>query len=192
MKEIIKINEKDNVAVALRDLIKNQIVEIDDVKINLKDDVKRGHKVAINNISINENVIKYGYPIGYATKGITAGEWVHTHNIKTNLDGIKDYTFNQELIECETSDRKIKFKAYDRGNGNVGIRNELWVVPTVGCVNGIGERIIERFKEEVKPEEIDAIEVFKHNYGCSQLGDDHINTRTVLGNLVKHPNAVVY
>ena len=189
MKEILKINEKDNVVVALRDLSKNEIIEIDDKKIEITEDVKRGHKIAINSIAINENIIKYGYPIGHATKDIKLGEWVHTHNIKTNLDGIKDYTFNQELLECPSENKNITFQGYERENGNVGIRNELWIVPTVGCVNGIGDNIIEKFKEEVKPVGLDGIEVFKHNYGCSQLGDDHANTRTMLGNLVKHPNA---
>ena len=189
MKEILKINEKDNVVVALRDLSKNEIIEIDNKKIEITEDVKRGHKIAINSVSINENIIKYGYPIGHATQDIKLGEWVHTHNIKTNLDGIKDYTFNQELLECSSDNKNIIFQGYERENGNVGIRNELWIVPTVGCVNGIGDNIIEKFKEEVKPIGIDGIEVFKHNYGCSQLGEDHANTRTMLGNLVKHPNA---
>ncbi len=189
MKEILRINEKDNVVVALRDLSKNEFIEVDNKKIEIKEAVKRGHKIAINNISINENVIKYGYPIGHAIKDIEIGDWVHTHNIKTNLDGIKEYTFNQELLEYSSDNKKITFKGYERENGNIGIRNELWIVPTVGCVNGIGERIIEKFKEEVKPLGLDGIEVFKHNYGCSQLGDDHENTRTMLGNLVKHPNA---
>jgi len=189
MKEILKINEKDNVIVALRDLSKNEIIEIDNKKIEITEEVKRGHKIAINNVAINENIIKYGYPIGHATKDIKLGEWVHTHNIKTNLDGIKDYTFNQELLECPSDNKNITFQGYERENGNVGIRNELWIVPTVGCVNGIGDNIIEKFKEKVKPVGLDAIEVFKHNYGCSQLGDDHANTRTMLGNLVKHPNA---
>jgi len=189
MKEILKINEKDNVVVALRDLSKNEIIEIDNKKIEITEDVKRGHKIAINSIVINENIIKYGYPIGHATKDIKLGEWVHTHNIKTNLDGIKNYTFNQELLEYPSENKNITFQGYERENGNVGIRNELWIVPTVGCVNGIGDNIIEKFKEEVKPVGLDGIEVFKHNYGCSQLGDDHANTRTILGNLVKHPNA---
>ncbi|WP_297422245.1 UxaA family hydrolase [Clostridium sp.] len=189
MKEIIKINEKDNVVVALKDLTKNEVIEVENKKVELKEDVKRGHKIAINDILVDENVIKYGYPIGHATINIEAGEWVHTHNIKTNLNGIKEYTFNQELVQSSLENRNITFQGYERENGNVGIRNELWIVPTVGCVNGIGERIIEKFKEEVKPEGIDGLEVFKHNYGCSQLGDDHVNTRTMLGNLVKHPNA---
>ena len=189
MKEIIKINTQDNVAVALRDLSKNEIIEVDNKKIKIKDEVKRGHKIALENIHVEENIIKYGYPIGHAIKDIEIGEWVHTHNIKTNLNGIKDYSFDQQLSECSLDNKNITFQGYERENGNVGIRNELWIVPTVGCVNGIGDRIVEKFKEEVTPVGLDGIEVYKHNYGCSQLGDDHENTRTMLGNLVKHPNA---
>ncbi|WP_459476754.1 UxaA family hydrolase [Clostridium saccharoperbutylacetonicum] len=189
MKDFIKINDKDNVVVALRDINKGEILELDNIKIETKEEVKRGHKIAIAKISNDENVIKYGYAIGHAIKEIEAGEWVHTHNIKTNLNGIKDYSFNQQLNDVSRADRKLTFDGYERENGTVGIRNELWIVPTVGCVNGIGERILEKFKSEVNPVGIDGLEVFKHNYGCSQLGDDHANTRTMLGNLVKHPNA---
>lgn len=189
MKEIIKINEKDNVVVALRDLSKSEIIEVENKKIEIKEDIKRGHKLAISDFKVNDNVIKYGYPIGHAIKDISIGEWIHTHNIKTNLDGIMEYNFNQQLKQVSIENRNLAFDGYKRANGNVGIRNELWIVPTVGCVNGIGERIIEKFKEDVKPVGIDGVEIFKHNYGCSQLGDDHANTRTMLGNLVKHPNA---
>ncbi|AJG98597.1 altronate hydrolase [Clostridium beijerinckii] len=189
MKEIIKINEKDNVVVALRDLSKSEIIEVENKKIEIKEDIKRGHKVAISDFKVNDNVIKYGYPIGHAVKEISIGEWIHTHNIKTNLDGIMEYNFNQQLKQVSIENKNLTFDGYRRANGNVGIRNELWIVPTVGCVNGIGERIIEKFKEDVKPVGIDGVEIFKHNYGCSQLGDDHANTRTMLGNLVKHPNA---
>lgn len=105
------------------------------------------------------------------------------------MSGISEYTFHQSLNEIVYGNRNLTFDGYRRKNGDVGIRNELWIVPTVGCVNGIAEIIIKRFKEEVNPEGIDAIEVFKHNYGCSQLGDDHENTRRILSDVVKHPNA---
>ena len=189
MKEILKINEKDNVVVALKDLSKNEIIEVDNKKIEIKEEVKRGHKIAINNISINEDVIKYGYSIGHATKDIQFGEGVHTHNIKTNLDGIKDYTFNQKLSVGSADNKNITFQGYERENGNVGIRNELWIVPTVGCINGIADMILKEFEKATNPTGIDHLHVYKHNYGCSQLGDDHANTRTILGNVVKHPNA---
>lgn len=111
-----------------------------------------------------------------------------THNMKTNLDGIKEYTFNQKIIANSFTNRNLTFNGYKRRDGNVGIRNELWIVPTVGCVNGIADRIMDRFKKIVGDLSIDNVEVLKHNYGCSQLGEDHITTRTILGDAVKHPN----
>ena len=189
MMNFIKINNKDNVVVALKDFNKGETIKTDEKEITLKDDIKRGHKIAIEDIKENCDAIKYGYPIGYATKDINIGQWVHTHNIRTNLKGIKEYEFNQSLNKLDIPERNLTFKGYERENGSVGIRNELWIVPTVGCVNGIADRIIEKFKEEVNFEGIDGVEAFKHNYGCSQLGDDHVNTKTILGNLAKHPNA---
>lgn len=189
MKPYIKINSKDNVLVALEDLKKDTVLAIEAIEVKLKEDVNKGHKVAIQDIKESEDVIKYGYPIGHALCNISTGEAVHTHNIKTNLSGIEEYTYNKNIQSLNTDNKKLTFNGYKREDGNVGIRNEMWIVPTVGCVNGIGELIIKKFKEEVKPEGIDAIEVFNHNYGCSQLGDDHENTRTILGDIVKHPNA---
>lgn len=189
MKNVIKISENDNVVVALRDLEKGQIIEIDNEKVSLKEAVKRGHKIAVRKIKLNENIIKYGFPIGHAICDISEGEWVHTHNVKTNLDGIKDYNFNQRLIKNVFQNKNLTFKGYRRNNGNVGIRNELWIVPTVGCINGIADKVIEKFKVELGNLNIDNTLVLKHNYGCSQLGDDHKNTRTILIDAVKHPNA---
>ncbi|MGH4141018.1 UxaA family hydrolase [Clostridium sp.] len=188
MKNIIQINEKDNIVVALTDFLKGEVISIGNSEVILKEDIKRGHKIATLDIKINDNIIKYGFPIGHSIIDISKGQWVHTHNIKTNLDGIKEYIFNQKLTENSFINRKLTFSGYKRIDGNVGIRNELWIVPTVGCVNGIGDRIIDRFKEMVGNESIDNTFILKHNYGCSQLGEDHINTRTILGDAVKHPN----
>lgn len=189
MKEFIKINSLDNVIVALADLTKGTVLKLDDCEIVLKEDIKRGHKIAAKALAENENIIKYGAPIGHAVKKIEAGEHIHSHNVKTNLEGIGEYSYNPKISARNCTKKDLNFKGYKREDGNVGIRNELWIVPTVGCVNGIAEMIIKKFKEEVNPQGIDAIEVFKHNYGCSQLGDDHNNTKTILGNIVKHPNA---
>lgn len=189
MKKVLKINEQDNVVVALMDLNEGTVIQVNNEEIKLMQEVKRGHKIAIKKISENENIIKYGVPIGHAIKEISVGENVHTHNVKTNLDGIKDYAFNKKLNANPFNNRNLTFKGYKREDGKVGIRNELWIVPTVGCVNGIADQIIEKFKKNSGELYIDNVEVFKHNYGCSQLGDDHANTRTILGNMVKHPNA---
>ncbi|MCB2352541.1 UxaA family hydrolase [Clostridium estertheticum] len=188
MKNVIQINENDNIVVVLKDLSKGEVISIGNKEVILKEDVKRGHKIATADISLGRNIIKYGFPIGHSIVDVFKGEWVHTHNIKTNLDGIKEYTFNQKLIENSYKNRNLTFNGYKRENGNVGIRNELWIVPTVGCVNGIADRIIDRFKEMVGNLSIDNVLVLKHNYGCSQLGEDHISTRTILGDAVKHPN----
>ncbi|MBU3143282.1 UxaA family hydrolase [Clostridium sp. CF012] len=188
MKNIIQINENDNIVVALTDLSVGEVISIGNSEVTIKEAIKRGHKIATEDIKVGENIVKYGFPIGHSMLDVYEGQWVHTHNIKTNLDGIKEYSFNQKLIENSFTDRKLTFNGYKRIDGNVGIRNELWIVPTVGCVNGIGDRIIHRFKEIVGNVSIDNVSVLKHNYGCSQLGEDHVSTRTILGDAVKHPN----
>jgi altronate hydrolase len=189
MKKYIKINEKDNIIVALEDFAAGEAIDEKDLQLTLLEEVKRGHKIALENIKAGENVVKYGFPIGHAKEDIKKGSWIHSNNLKTNLSGSLEYEFNQLLTELSKDESHLTFKGFRRENGDIGIRNELWIVPTVGCVNGTAERIINRFKKEVSLEGIDAVEVFKHNYGCSQLGDDHANTRTVLGDIVKHPNA---
>jgi altronate hydrolase len=189
MKDFIKINAKDNVLVALKDLTKGDLLEIDGKSIELLQNVKLGHKIALEVINKEENIIKYGSPIGHAIEEVPRGAWIHSHNMKTNLKGVLEYSYEKELSVQKFDKSNLTFRGYKRKNGDVGIRNELWIVPTVGCVNGIGEKIIKRFKEEINPQGIDAIEIFKHNYGCSQLGEDHDNTKTILADLVNHPNA---
>lgn len=176
-------------AVCLDAATKGESVNIGNQEINLLNDIPVGHKVALRSIAENTDIIKYGAPIGHALADIKAGEHVHTHNLKTNLSGTLAYSFNQKLNEIRYTRRDLTFNGYRRSNGNSGIRNELWIVPTVGCVNGQAQQIIDLFKSEVHSENIDAIEVFKHNYGCSQLGDDHINTQKALAQLIRHPNA---
>lgn len=189
MKQLIKINSRDNVVIALQHFTAGQSITVDDVTITLLNDIERGHKIALNDIQAGEDVIKYGYPIGEATASIKQGEHVHVHNVKTKLKDIFDYTYNPQLKDVTHPKRNLTFQGYRRKNGEVGIRNEIWIVPTVGCVNGIAEEIIRQFKAEVGELEVDGIEVFKHNYGCSQLGDDHLHTRTILGDIALHPNA---
>jgi altronate hydrolase len=189
MAKFIKINPNDNVAVCLETGAAGESAVIEGQSIVLVNNIPVGHKVALSDIAPNADVIKYGSPIGHALSEIKVGEHVHTHNLKTNLSGTVTYSFNQKLNEIRYAARDLTFNGYRRSNGNSGIRNELWIVPTVGCVNGQAQQIIDLFKKEVNPENIDAVEVFKHNYGCSQLGDDHVNTQKALAQLIKHPNA---
>ena len=185
----LKINPADSVVVCLQAISAGTTIEVDGKTVTLLQDTPAGHKVAINDMKEGEDVIKYGYPIGHATKDLKAGEWINEDNLKTNLSGKLEYTYApvDEALTIPVENRT--FKGYVRKNGEVGVRNEVWIVPTVGCVNGIAERLAKQLQEETKLEGIDAIYAWHHNYGCSQLSDDHENTRKVLRDLVLHPNA---
>ena len=178
----IKINPDDNVAVALEDLRRGDVVE----GITLLQDVPRGHKVVLEGLRAGDNVIKYGYPIGHVTADAPAGSMVDHATVKTNLEGLLEYSYNPALVEIPAAGQRRTYKGYRRADGQVGIRNQIWVIPTVGCVNGICQELVDRFRAEQDDVEVIA---FPHNYGCSQLGADHENTRTILADMVHHPNA---
>ncbi len=151
------------------------INKLDNVEVNLDN----GHKYAIRDINKGENIIKYGNPIGYATEDIKKGDHIHSHNLKTNLGGRLKYTYlpyTSELPEIKT---KKEFQGFIRENGDIGIRNEIWIINTVGCVNKISKRLAE----------LTGAISFEHPFGCSQLGDDHKTTQLILKGLINHPNA---
>lgn len=151
------------------------IDNIDNVEINLAD----GHKYARCDIKAGENIIKYGFPIGHAVCDIKKGEHVHTHNIKTNLSENISYTFSGDF-EYKITDKSEKcFYGYERENGDIGIRNDIWIVNTVGCVNKTAQILSEKT----------GAKYFPHPFGCSQLGDDFKTTRIILKGMVNHPNA---
>ncbi len=185
----IKINPADSVVVCLRPMAKGEIIEIDGKKIELLQDTPAGHKVLLDDAPEGTNIIKYGYPIGHARQDLKAGEWVNENNLKTNLAGTLEYEYKpvNEILNIKNENRT--FKGYVRKNGEVGVRNEIWIVPTVGCVNGIAEKLVELLTKETQLEGIDAIHAWHHNFGCSQLSDDHENTRKVLRDICLHPNA---
>jgi len=190
MKSTIQIHSTDNVAVALRDLAEGEQIEIADQVIVLPQPVVRGHKFALQPLESAQNIIKYALPIGHALTAIALGEHIHSQNAKTNLSDLDEYQYQPEFrdISAQMADRPVS--VYRRGNGLIGIRNELWIVPTVGCVNGIAKMIQQRFlKETEQAAGIDGVHLFTHPFGCSQLGKDHENTRVMLQNMVRHPNA---
>ena len=183
-KRSIIINSADNVAVALCDLKKGQTEQ----GVTLAEDITKGHKFALRDIKRGENIIKYGTPIAHATEDISAGRHVHTHNVKTNPNENLEYTYDR-VERALPEGRMRKVNVYRRKDGNVGIRNELWIIPTVGCVNGQAKEIVETFRQKYGEEGFDGIFTFTHPYGCSQLGDDHERTKFMLQKMVKHPNA---
>ena len=183
-KQTIIINGQDNVAVALTDLKQGEVHE----GVTLVDDITKGHKFALVDIAEGEQVIKYGNPIARATADIPAGAHVHTHNVRTNLAENLEYTYNKIPTPVpEVKSRTVN--VYHRANGEVGIRNELWIIPTVGCVNGQAKLILETFKNRFGTKGFDGIYTYTHPYGCSQLGDDHERTKLILQKMVRHPNA---
>lgn len=189
MRTYIQINPADNVVVAVEDLQAGASLDVDGKTIVALQDIPAGHKVALQDFKEGDYIIKYGAPIGHARETIAAGSWVNEKNIKTNLEGLREYEFNPQAIPEQPSARSLSFTGYRRKNGEVGIRNEIWVIPTVGCVNGITHRLVDKLRQETQDAGVDAIVAFPHNYGCSQLGDDHENTRKILRDMVLHPNA---
>lgn len=189
MRKYIQINPVDNVAVAIEDLERGELLHIGEKIIVLQQNIPAGHKVALQDFKAGDNIIKYGAPIGHAREAIVSGDWVNEKNIRTNLEGLQEYEYNPKPIPVIDSGETLTFKGYRRKNGEVGIRNEIWIIPTVGCVNGITNQLAEMLQKETQGENIDAIVSYPHNYGCSQLGDDHENTRKILRDMVLHPNA---
>lgn len=185
----IKINPADSVVVCLRPFKKGETISVDGRNITLLQDTPAGHKVLLNDTPEGTNIIKYGYPIGHAKKDLKAGEWVNENNLKTNLAGTLEYTYNPVDEKLDIADEHRTFKGYVRANGEVGTRNEIWIVPTVGCVNGIAEKLVHMLRKETGMKNIDGIKAWNHNYGCSQLGGDHEQTRRILRDICQHPNA---
>lgn len=185
----LKINPADSVVVCLRNYQKGEEISIDNKTISILQDTPVGHKILINDTPKGTNIIKYGYPIGHAKEDLKAGQWVNENNLKTNLSGTLSYEYKPVNEELTIANENLTFNGYVRKNGEVGIRNEVWIVPTVGCVNGIAERLAGMLEKETGLEGIDAVHAWHHNYGCSQLSEDHENTRKVLRDIVLHPNA---
>lgn len=195
MQEYIKIHSNDNVAVALADIAKGRVISVDGLEVEAIEDIPRGHKIALSDISAQADVIKYGFPIGHATEDIKKGSHVHVQNLKTNLGDDLTYEYHpnypDENMEKAVADKiaedKRYFMGYERKDGRAGVRNELWVLPTVGCVNANAKAIANRCQDMVC-ENIEAVIAYAHPYGCSQMGDDQENTREALASLVHHPN----
>lgn len=188
--KFIRINAADNVAVALQEVEAATRLDIDGVDAAACCKIPAGHKVALLDMSEGENIVKYGFPIGHLLTPVKKGGLVDHTNLKTNLEGLLEYTYEPDLTEVHAASEKAYFKGFRRKDGRAGIRNELWIIPTVGCVNGVAQSIQKQFEKELQHyPSIEKVIAFPHNYGCSQLGDDHENTRNILADMVHHPNA---
>lgn len=189
MNKFIKINNIDNVAIALTSIVKGEIVNIDNKEISVSNNIGLGNKIAIANIRKGQDVIKYGYPIGAATEDILIGSLVHTHNIVTKLNDISEYEYKPEFKKINLKAPEQFFNGYLRENGSVGVRNEIWIIPMVGCVNSVCRLLEKRANKELINKNIDNIITVEHQFGCSQLGEDHLSFQKMLSGLAHNPNA---
>lgn len=187
MRKLMQIHPNDTVAVAVSDIAKGETFSIAERQITAVDPIPAGHKIALHTISAGEKIFKYAAPIGHATKEIPVGSHVHTHNTASDLTSMQSYTYTPN-VQDRPPEIPSTFMGYRRPDGKVGIRNEVWILPTVGCVNSI-VREIENRAQSLKTEHIDAIAAFCHPYGCSQLGDDQARTLAFLSGMIRHPNA---
>ena len=189
--DLILINDSDTVAVTLRNLTAGETCYLEALSITVNTDIPFGHKVALGDIAENENIIKYGQPIGHAISSIKKGDHVHTHNTKTNLNDLVEYEYcpNQAILdEFEEKKSDRTFQGYVRPDGSVGVRNEIWIIPTVGCVNDTATKLATKANELYK-DKLDGVFAYNHNMGCSQLGDDHVTTQHLLKGIINNPNA---
>lgn len=187
MQDFIRIHKNDNVAVALKPLPEGSTYDVEGNQVTVIEEIPQGHKFALRDIAAGEDVVKYGFRIGTAKEDVKKGGWVHVQNVKTALGDLLEYTYNptgSELAETEPA----YFDGYKRANGKVGVRNELWIIPTVGCVNSIATAMAQK-AQYLKKGTIEEVVAFPHPYGCSQMGDDQENTRQILADLINHPNA---
>ena len=183
MPDFIRIHPDDNVAVALRTVPAGTVFE----GVAAKTDIPQGHKMALTDLQKAEDVRKYGFSIGHATEDIAAGDWVHTHNMATNLSGEMEYSYRPNVTFPAPAEPAV-FQGYRRKDGKVGIRNEIWIIPTVGCVNDVAKALA-RDAQDLVSGSLEGIYAFTHPFGCSQTGHDHAQTRKLLAALARHPNA---
>lgn len=202
MEKYIRINKIDNVIVALEDINPGDCVLIDDKTIVAKDLIPAGHKMAVTSLSKGAKVIKYGQPIGAVKEDTAEGSHIHIHNLVTLLSESKEYSYEPLPLESKEnsygpmigglsssiSKKRDSFMGYERADGRVGVRNEIWIISTVGCVAKVAEKIASMANRHLH-DGIDEVVALTHPYGCSQMGEDQENTRKVLANLIKHPNA---
>ena len=187
MQDVIRINQEDNVAVALRPIAKGETLVIGDISVTVSEEIPQGHKVALKPVKAGEEVVKYGFRIGFAKEDINTGQWVHVHNLKTALGDLLTYQYEPANAAVAQSEHAV-FQGFRRTDGKAGVRNEIWIIPTVGCVNSIA-KALEKDAQRLVGGSLEEIVAFPHPYGCSQMGDDQEHTRTVLADMIHHPNA---
>ena len=188
MSPVLQIKPEDNVAVALRPVRRGETVEAGVLRVEALEEIPQGHKMAVRAIPAGSNVIKYGYAIGHAEQDVPAGAWVHTHNMRTNLSGEVEYAYHPAVTAPQKAEAQT-FQGFLRKDGRAAIRNEVWIIPTVGCVNDVANKLARDNQDLLQGTTVEGLYAFTHPFGCSQTGHDHAQTRKLLAALARHPNA---
>ncbi len=187
-RKTIQVHQEDNVLVAIVPLDMDTLLDDYQPVLTLQQDIPAGHKIALVDIAKGQDVVKYGFSIGQATQDIKRGEHIHSHNLATKLDGSETYHYSNTALQTPIATQIPTFRGYVRKDGRVGIRNELWIVNTVGCVNQTAKRVADICRRDFA-DKADEFMAHTHPFGCSQLGDDLSNTRNLLSSLMLSPNA---
>jgi altronate hydrolase len=187
-RDLLRLDPGDDVAVALRELVPGEVLSVGDARIAVRQAVPFGHKVALADMAAGTTARKFGWPIGVLTADVRAGEHVHSHNLSTLLGGVQGYCYEPAPAEPAEAAQAAVFSGYRRGDGRVGTRNEIWILPTVGCVARTAAKIA-AIAQARHAGAVDGVHAFAHPFGCSQLGDDLAGTRSMLAALACHPNA---
>jgi altronate hydrolase len=187
---VTRIRPNDNVCIAISPVAAGETVAIDGITVQSREQIDVGHKIALFDLKKGDGVFKYGVRIGSVTMDVPKGSWIHSHNLQTDLKGALEYSYHPDPVKQNGDGKKIPtFMGYKRKNGRVGTRNEIWIINSVGCVNRSAERISQLANQRFVRDNFDGVFSFSHPFGCSQLGDDLVNTRAVLGGLARNPNA---
>lgn len=185
--KLIQIHPSDNVAIALAPIAQGEPLTVSGHQVTAAEDILQGHKLALAPIPKDALIIKYGNPIGRTTAAVEPGAWVHTHNVRTTLSETEEFTYHHKQFPLPEVEPKT-FTGFRRPDGRAAIRNELWIIPTVGCVNSIAQRLVQ-LNQHLVTGTVEGLYAYTHPFGCSQMGDDHAQTRKLLAALSRHPNA---
>lgn len=190
-KLFIKIEERDNVAIATEDIDRGTEVF---KGIKTQQHIPQSHKIALENISKGETIVRYGVPLGDAIHDIEKGQWVNENMIKLpsspNLDEIN---FGVNISNEISEETGMRWEGYKNPNGGYGgTRNILGINTTVQCVTGVVNRAVEKMKRELlhRYPNVDDIVAINHAYGCGvaiNSPEAKIPMR-ILKNISKHPN----
>ena len=189
MNTVMQIRPNDTVAVAMEPIKRGDIVSVEGREVTALEDIRPGHKIAIGDMAAGDAVTKYGFTIGRAREAIAQGAWVHTHNMKSALEGTLEYKYEPMDTGWKKDGRPLFFDGYVRKDGRVGIRNQIFIVVTVGCVSHTATMLADMANKEFADRGIDGVIALTHPYGCGQMGEDFEITQIMTASMVKHPNA---